>query len=253
MSTLNPYFAGLSKSVLHHGARFREAQPKHASLAAYPTVGALASALAPDSSLDKETRATLVVTLVELQGLAPHPLWSSLLALAFAPMLRRLRKRVRRPDDTDLDQKVFLAFLEATTRVPQSTQPWHVAICLRRETEHRVFDHVRRELDTPTLEEFDDDHYAVSALGDLLDRRGAERLQAALDEIPDAAIRALIVATGLYEEPMGEYVERTYPTLSPAEQVTMANRLRRERSNAIEQLAAKKRPKRKRVEDDEVA
>jgi hypothetical protein len=44
-----------------------------------------------------------------------------------------------------------------------------------------------------------------------------------------------------------------YPKLSLTEQVAMADRLRRERSNAIAQLAARKRPKRKRPEDEEVA
>jgi hypothetical protein len=55
------------------------------------------------------------MALVQEQAQAPHPLWSSLLALAFAPMLLRLRSRLRRPDDTDLDQEVLQAFLESAT------------------------------------------------------------------------------------------------------------------------------------------
>jgi hypothetical protein len=253
MSTLNPLFEGLAKSVRHHAARYRLEQPRLAPLAPYPDVATLAKALAPDSPLDKEIRATIVLALVELQGAAPHPLWSSLLALAFAPMLRRLRKRIGRPRDEDLDQKVLMEFIDATTRVPRTTRSWHVAICLRRETEHRVFDHVRRDLETPTLEEFDDDHDVVWTMGEMLDRHGADRLDAALDEIPNPETRALVVATALLEEPLGEYVERMFPDLSFTEQLATAERLRRERSNAIAQLAARKRPKRKRVEDEEVA
>ncbi len=189
MSTLNPLFEGLAKSVRHHAARYRLEQPRLAPLAAYPDVASLAKALAPDSPLDKEIRATIVLALVELQGAAPHQLWSTLFALAFAPMLRRLRKRIGRPRDEDLDQKVFLEFIDATTRVPPTTRSWHVAICLRRETEHRVFDHVRRHLETPALEEFDDDHDVIWTMGEMLDRRGADRLEEALDEIPNPETR----------------------------------------------------------------
>ena len=189
------------------------------------------------------------MALVQEQAQPPHPLWSSLLALAFAPMLLRLRSRLRRPDDADLDQEVMLAFLESAVRVPQSTEPWHVAICLRRATERRVFDHMRKVVRAPVTEEFDDDRDATLTLADIVDEGGARRLDAALDALADPAMRELIVSTCIEEVPLGTYVEQLYPTLSRVKQAEMAETLRRQRSNALATMARRGRKKKPRVEE----
>jgi hypothetical protein len=249
MSTLAPLLTSLSKSVVRHAALYRATQPRLPALAPYPEVSALAATLAPGSKFDDASRAAVIVALVQEQAQAPHPLWSSLLALAFTPMLLRLRSRLRRPKDTDLDQEVVMAFLEAAVRVPQSTEPWHVAICLRRATERRVFDHLRHVVGAPVTEEFDDDRDAMLTLADLVDEGGARRLNEALDALEDPAVKELIVSTCLEEAPLGTYVERLYPTLSRAKQAAMAETLRRQRSNALAAMARRERKKKPKVEE----
>ncbi len=249
MSTLAPLLTTLSKSVVRHAAHYREALPRLPALAPYPEVSALAATLAPGSKFDDESRAGIVLALVDEQARAPLPLWSSLLALAFTPMLLRLRSRLRRPKDTDLDQEVLLAFLEAAVRVPQSTAPWHVAICLRRTTERRVFDHMRNVVRAPVTEEFDDDRDAMLTLADIVDEGGARRLNEALDALEDPNVKELIVSTCLEEVPLGTYVEKLYPTLSRVKQAAMAETLRRQRSNALAAMARRGRKKRPRVEE----
>ncbi len=164
-------------------------------------------------------------------------------------MLLRLRSRLRRPDDADLDQEVLLAFLESAVRVPQSTEPWHVAICLRRATERRVFDHMRKVVRAPVTEELDDDRDATLTLADIVDEGGARRLEAALDALADPAMRELIVSTCIEEVPLGTYVEQLYPTLSRVKQAEMAETLRRQRSNALATMARRGRKKKPRVEE----
>jgi len=108
-------------------------------------------------------------------------------------------------------------------RVPQSTAPWHLAICLGRATERRVFDHMRDVRGLAVTEEFDDDAHATLTLADIVDEGGARRLDEALDTLKDPALKELIVSTCIEEVPLGTYVERLYLTPSRARRATRPN------------------------------
>jgi hypothetical protein len=188
MSTLAPSVTAPSNSVVRHAAVYRAALPRQPALAAYPDVATLAATLAPRSPFDNESRAEVLLALVE-------------------------------------------------------------AICLRRSTERRVFDHMRDVRGLAVTEEFDDDAHATFTLADIVDEGGARRLDEALDTLEDPALKELIVSTCIEEVPLGTYVERLYSTLSRPKQVATAETLRRQRSNALAAMARRGRKKRPLVEE----
>ncbi len=108
---------------------------------------------------------------------------------------------------------------------------------------------MRNVVRAPVTEDFDDDRDAMLTLADLVDEGGARRLNAALDDLEDPALKELIVSTCLDEVPLGTYVERLYPRLSRAKQAAMAETLRRQRSNALAAMARRGTKRKARVED----
>ncbi len=255
MSTLAPLLTTLSKSVVRHAAHYREALPRLPALAPYPEVSALAATLAPGSKFDDESRAGIVLALVDEQARAPAPLWSSLLGLGIHADAPPASARASvAPKDTDLDQEVLLAFLEAAVRVPSidgavarchSAPPPHDrAARLRSHAQRRPRARDRRVRRRPRRHADARRHRRRGGAA-IASTRRSDALEGSQRE------RGFIVSTCLEEVPLGTYASRkkSYPTLSRVKQAAMAETLRRQRSNALAAMARRGRKKRPRVEE----
>ena len=105
--------ASLKKSLSRHADVFAEGRSRHRALAGFDSPAAVLTAVSSSSSLTVEERDVIYVAILAELRLTKHTLWQSLLLVAFEPMLARVRVRLGRPDSEDLDQRIFLAFLEA--------------------------------------------------------------------------------------------------------------------------------------------
>jgi len=131
-----------SAAVLH-GAGAR-----HVDLSAYPSVPAALAAMAnPDTTTYPDKESITRAAISECQKY-PHNFWVSFLLLAFLPMLRRIRYRVRPTviSADDLDQSVIDSFLCAVRDFPLDLYPTHTCLQLRRATQRAVFSAVNMEI-----------------------------------------------------------------------------------------------------------
>jgi hypothetical protein len=108
-----------------------------AELLPFATPGDVVLALRSTSSLEPSERYALVAALVAEHQRRPHPLWTMILLLAFAPMLQRLRAGLGRAKDEERDQRAIFAFLEALKTIEPAGS--YVAVALRRATRKALF------------------------------------------------------------------------------------------------------------------
>ncbi len=128
-----PILEKLQGDVSRHFSTYAAACERDPAFAAYPTRDAVVAALRAqpgDKFSEDEARSKLVSAIVVEAQRSRHPLWTSLLLTAFAPMLRRIRRQTipcRGDTPEDLDQRVLGAFVEAVQKV----SPAHPASGLR--------------------------------------------------------------------------------------------------------------------------
>jgi hypothetical protein len=198
------------------------------------------SALASTSALSRPERDAVVSALVDERQRTNHPIWQTILLLAFEPMLVRLRTRVGRIRSDDLDQRVLVAFLGALTVVRPG--PFLVLV-LRRATERLLFPSLkvaRREDEHAPFEEetHPPDLFAVDT-----STRAAEVIRI-LEAAGGAELREAMLATRGTDETLRDYVARTHPNATLAERATAYERLWRARNAVERQLREKLRPER---------
>jgi hypothetical protein len=184
---LKTILRSLSASVRPYDPEYRRLREREPVLAPYATARALLDALSPASPLTLEQRQPVVRAILREQQASPHPLWQTLLTTAFAPLLGRLRSRLRYMRD-ERDQLVLLAFLGviAHTRVDESAPVFAV---VRRATERALFQSVTRRRDEPS----DAERIDLDAASRFMSRRpheDAEPFTACLaHEIADHVVR----------------------------------------------------------------
>jgi hypothetical protein len=111
--SLHAQIVSLQKQFDLHPRELERDRARHPELAPYPTGRAVVTALGKSSPLSKGDRFALVGVLVACHGDTGHSLWVSILLKAFEPLLLRIRKEMRRPEDEELDHRVLFAFLKA--------------------------------------------------------------------------------------------------------------------------------------------
>jgi hypothetical protein len=124
--------AAVRSNLVRFQSLYDEARTRRPQLEALPDPEAVVSALDAASTLPAAERYAILGALVGEQAQKPHPLWGSLLLLAFAPLLLRLRTRLGHPEDEERDQRVIFAFLQAIGRVAPDTS--YVAAAIQLET-----------------------------------------------------------------------------------------------------------------------
>jgi hypothetical protein len=186
----------------------RDAKGRHTALSAHETVAMLVAALDLGSRLAPSEREALVDALVaEAQG-ARDSTWSSLLLVAFAPMLRRLRARLGRRGSEELDQSVLAAFLEAVRAIVPGA---YTALALRWRTEKRVFGDIRKERRAPEMLELDEEHHAEDLFEvEALARATAAEVVRVVEAVGGDELLDVLLATHAGDEALKDYVARTY-------------------------------------------
>jgi len=126
---------------------FDEAKQRHTVLAHQPDVDSVLEVLADDSPEGYWEREAITQALIGEHQRRPHRLWSTLLTIAYYPMLCMLR--VRTMSDAlsaeELDHLVVFCFLEVLERIPMHPKRAKTSVRLRSKTRRRVFAALRRE------------------------------------------------------------------------------------------------------------
>ena len=177
--------------------------------------------------------------------------WSTVLLVAFLPMLRRLRGSIRGDalDSDDLDQLVLTSFLEAVASYPLDRWTDRSAMRLKQSTRRGVFTVVGAEqeireqragLASLTRELGGLDPFRECASGYVpnpIDEADAVAIiDAHLCRRFDAAHRDLVVRTTVGGVTLARYVDELYPGLPPVERRRVYERLKRQRSRALRRI-----------------
>jgi hypothetical protein len=133
------------------------AEGDRVELRAFATPGDVLLALRTSSSFAPPERYALVAALVAEHQKRPHPLWATILLVAFAPMIQRLRAGLGHPKDEERDQRAILAFLGALNTIRPTGS--YVAAALRRATRKALFAEAKRER-TPENVSFDEEEHS---------------------------------------------------------------------------------------------
>jgi hypothetical protein len=220
-----------SRGTLYQGARGR-----HAPLAPFPEVSALLAALDLRSSLSDEDRRDLVAALATEAQREPHPLWQSLLLVAFTPMLRRLRSRLEKPDSEELDQRVLFAFLTAVRLIAPGP---HTALALRWRTEKELFAPLRKRRRAPETFPFDEERCAIDIHEVEAEGRAAvAEVARFVESTCDQELVDVFLATTAGDLGLKEYVARTYTGRTKKGLAAEYNRLCRARLRLAGELRA---------------
>jgi hypothetical protein len=239
MSLRTTLDATRTEAVRHasRGTTYAEALARHASLAPFPKVGGLLAALDLGSPLEPAERAAVVTALArEAQGAKPHPLWQSLLLVAFAPMLRRLRARIGNPKSAEHDQRVLFAFLNALRTVEPGP---HTALALRWATEKAVFGAIRKQRSVPEVLDFEEETCAPDLHQiEALEKAAVAEVARFVESECEEELVEVFHATTAGDLALKEYVARTYTGRTKKGLAAEYNRLCRARLRLVGQLRA---------------
>lgn len=130
-----------------YSALLEEARADSPELAQHKTVRSILAALEDTSPGRYEEREALTRALIAELQRKPHPLWSSLLQIAYFPMLFRLRGRILGEVVVghEIDQVVVTSFLYALDSLPIGEDRDRLCMHLRQNTQRRVFRSLRKE------------------------------------------------------------------------------------------------------------
>ncbi len=240
------------------GARFFKDGRRQVALGGYESAGAMLAFLGrgdPDAYKQKE--ATVRALLAEHRA-GCDGYWTSLLLVAFGPMLCRLRVRIF-PDDfdgDDLDQMVLFGFLAAADEEGIDNGRGRLCLRLRQATERRVFSWLRREKRARERVEFVDPNavceheQAAWPVPGMIKRQRGRHLKHGPEETRQlgqllcaragSAVERdnldLVIATAIGQETVREYTDRLHPGLSSIARERAYQRIKRRRNRTIARL-----------------
>jgi hypothetical protein len=270
MDPITPLRNALASS--RFGAELARARGLHLALARYTTAQHVLDALSQDSELTNAERDGIVLALVTEHLRTRHPLWQTLLLVAYEPMLRSIARRTLGARRDDALQGALCAFLEAVGKVKLDHPPALLSLHLRHATERDAFgqnkpllDHTKEakraaragrltlvtEKDAPSSlparpqmislqdarrERAPDDLHEIIEREDQM-RRIVEALLDLFGNEADAreVLEVLLVARS-GRPALVEYVDTTYPELGPAKRNAVYARLQRMRARALAHL-----------------
>lgn len=244
MTTLRGTIELLRRQVLAAPpGRFARAAQRRPALGAHDGLPSVLGSLGDESEAAYPAREALSLALLQEHRETGDTLWSSVLLLAYYPMLSRLRHRLVTSalSREELDQVVLTAFLVAVDEVPLHRD--RLPMRLRQRTERQVFQVLRRlrsehaplasaeELARLACDPFEgrrhaDTHEGLLDLVVLLDRAEARGELSGL---------SVVEATVLGREELRTYVDRLVPE-DETERERTYQRLKRQRSRAMSRL-----------------
>jgi hypothetical protein len=236
VKTIDDLVPTLSKFPTEY-ARGRAAE---SALSAFASPPELLAALDRASETTAATRDAITLALITEHQRAAHPLWQSLLLVAYEPMFAGVRKRLR--DKRDADARIVLAFLEAVAKVSLAHPPSLLALHLRSAVERSVFGTgaaAREEPATVSLEALRRKPGADDPEADVERAEQKRLLLAELDETfgaeaPDVLYVLLCARTG--REQLVDLIADLYPALTSKARAAAYARLQRLRRRALVHL-----------------
>jgi hypothetical protein len=248
MSTLKLLIEQLRQQVLNAPSSvFEHGRNQHPLLAVHPDAAAVLATLADEREASYPARDALANALLSMHRTTKTPFWSSVLAVAFFPMLSRLRNRIVGdvvPRD-ELDQLVLASFWSALSEIPVTGRGSdRLPMRLRQRTQRLVFQSLRheREQQHPSLDDDERGDELERVIGARVDRSSCEdRVELALlleraaaDGVPRASLEVL-AATTLRSELLRNYVTRVGP-IDVEESERLYERLKRQRTRVVQRL-----------------
>jgi hypothetical protein len=235
--SLSTTFEQLKKTLARSERAYEEGRARHAALAPYTSPAALLAAIDRGSTLGPEARDAVLFAVVQELRTNRNVLWQSILLLAFAPLLVRLRSHLRRPKCEDMDQRVLSAFLETARSVSSSTYvPRHLWLGVRaRLHAERARDRRSRELAV-----FDDETYAPDLFGATSHQKAAAAEVLRVVEAEGGEdLREALLERHFAGASMKDYVDRAYASLGPRERARVCERLYRTELAVFRRLRAR--------------
>jgi hypothetical protein len=249
MSTLKVLIEQLRQQVLATGASvFEHGRVAEPALAAHADVAGVLAALADEREATYPLRDELTRALLAMHRHHKATLWSSMLAVAYFPMLSRLRHRIigDAVPREELDQLVFTAFWSTLAELPvHGRGSDRLPMRLRQRTQRQVFRTLKKERDEQHSSLDDDSSAAqeheLKAAQRVSRSAGEDRIdlallleKAAADGVPQASLE-LLAATVLRRELLRNYVLRIGPS-DELERARLYQRLKRQRSRVLMRL-----------------
>lgn len=250
MSSLKALIERLRQQVLTTAPPvFEDGRKRLAVLAFHTDVESVLLALADEREVTYPAREALSNALLCMHRTTKTPFWSSVLAVAFFPMLSRLRNRIigdAVPRD-ELDQLVLASFWSALAEIPLTGRGSdRLPMRLRQRTQRLVFQSLRHERDQQHAS-LDDDERGEElerVIGARVERSACEdRVElahllerAAIDGVPRASLEVL-AATTLRSELLRNYVARI-GSVEGEESERLYERLKRQRTRVVQRLRA---------------
>jgi hypothetical protein len=235
----------LKKTATLHARDFAEGRAAHAVLAPFADADAAIAALAPRSALADAEKGVVIAAMIIEHQRTGRRFWGALLSGVFEGALLRIRGRLGREVDPEIDQRVLVAFCEAISNPSLAASRHHAAIAVTRAMKKIVFGDTLAERADPTLEEFVDASHEPDApcLGDEpVEDAIAVELRNAFATLGDPEeVADMLHATFVVGEALSDYVDRTHPALDREARVAVYERLRRKRYEAIRRLRANPR------------
>jgi hypothetical protein len=237
-----------------HRDLFLQARTREPGLSDHLTLPAVVALLSDDKADTYPEREALLRALLREHQQHPAPLWSSLLVLAFMPMLLHLRGRLTSSAFTpeELDQLVFEIFLDEARLLPLERYATRCAMYLRQSSQRRLFREIRQQQRSgegvvPLEEQGELAELVAQAfpwlqldLGELPDPEDPEALlgflQKHLGQHIPAERLALLAHTTPEGESVRDYAARLHPDLSGEELERAYQRLKRARQRTQERV-----------------
>ncbi|WP_141593904.1 hypothetical protein [Myxococcus sp. AB056] len=234
-----------------HHAVFAAARTRRPAFARHATLESVLAAMADAREETYPEREALTRALVAEMQASPSPAWTAALASSYAPMLCRLRQRLRSngvPKE-DLDQLVLATFLSVARNFPLPRWRDWTAVRLRQQTAREVFRYLRKERAeqhdkyTPQqLAAWLPDTRPVTPMESIrrtsvrrsFVRRDAVLVQMAKASLPHSDVEVLM-ATVVRREKLRTYVSRLVEG-DAAETERTYQRLKRQRTRLMQRL-----------------
>jgi hypothetical protein len=226
------------KKTLHRADRtYAEARARHPALAPYASPSAVLNAVDRGSRLSLRERDVVLLAVLDERQRSPHPLWQSLLVVAFAPMLVRLRKGLRHPGCENLDQRVLVAFVETIASFPHRL---YIQRNLRLATGARLIAERRREHRATDTVLFDDETYVHDVFGaDAHLKAAAAEVIRIVEAAGGEELRDALIARHAGDRSLKDYIDTEHPELTRRQRERICDRLRRTEGSVLRKVRAR--------------